>query len=258
MALLKYLFIILICIQNAMADVGDGETTLKKSEVFAPIEKTYFRDIGDDLISPFATPAKWILIGGTLTTGMMYITRKDIAYRKRETFREAKPVGNLGFIGNFIGYGLLNAVYSGYFFWDGKRNHDAKSLQAAEHMMRATTYTLGVTLAMKYSFYERRPGYPDDHHSFPSGHSSASFAFASVVAAQQGWVWGGAAHALASFIAISRNNDDFHYLHDITAGITIGASFAWGVYYNLEKGNPYWMTLVPVQKGGGLAVGMDF
>lgn len=253
MALLKYLLLFVFLTQSVVAqDIAD------KKEIYTPIENTYYHDVGNDLLSPFTTPAKWILIGGTVTTAMMYITRKDISYRKRETYRQAKPVGNLGFIGNYIGYGFLNAVYSGYFYWQGKKNNDPKSLQAAEHMMRATTYTLGLTLALKYSIKEKRPGYPDDPHSFPSGHSSASFAFASVVAAQQGWVWGGVAHGLASFIAISRNNDDFHYLHDITAGITIGASFAWGVYYNLEKGNPYWMTLVPVKKGAGLAMGLDF
>lgn len=249
MAVLKLLILFIFSFQSAIAE--DKAIELKK-------EESYFRDIGNDLVSPFTTPAKWILLGGTVTTAMMYITRKDIAYRKRESFSDAKPLGNLGFIGNTIGYGFLNAVYSAYFFWDGKKNNNPQSLKAAEHMFRATSYTLMTTLSLKYSVYERRPGYPEDHRSFPSGHSAASFAFASVVAAQQGWVWGGIAHGAASFIAISRENDDFHYLHDITAGITIGASFAWGVYYNLEKGNPYWISLIPVKKGAGLAMGLDF
>ncbi len=244
MAVLKFFFIALLTIQNTMAVETEKET--------------YFRDVGEDLLSPFNTPAKWIVLGGTVTTALMYVTRKDITYRKSESFRQAQPLGNLGFIGEYIGYGFLNAVYSGYFYWDGKYNNNPKSLKAVEHMIRATTYTMGLTLALKSTVHERRPGYPDDPHSFPSGHSSASFAFASVVAAQHGWVWGGIAHAMASFIAISRVNDDFHYLHDVTAGITIGASFAWGVYYNLEKGNPYWFSLIPVKRGGGVAMGLDF
>ena len=247
MAVLKYILFLLICCQS-----------LRASEPLPAPGPSYLRDIGDDLAAPFLTPAKWILIGGSLTTGMMYITRKNIVYRKRESFHEAKPLGNTGFIGDYIGYGFLNVLYASYFFWDGKKNHDADSLRAAEHMFRASSYTLATTLALKYSIYEKRPGYPDDHRSFPSGHAASSFAFASVVAAQQGWVWGGLAHGLASFIAISRENDDFHYLHDITAGITIGASLAWGVYYNLEKGKPYWLTLIPVKNGAGLAMGYDF
>lgn len=211
-----------------------------------------------DLASPFTTDARWIVIGGSITTAMMYVTRKNIKYRKRESFDEAKPLGNFGFIGDYIGYGVLNVAYGSYFLWLGKTIDDPKALKAAEHMLRATTYSFLVTQAIKYSVYEKRPGYPDDHRSFPSGHASASFAFASVVAAQQGWIWGGLAHGLASFIAISRSNDDFHYLHDITAGITIGASFAWGVHENIEKGNPYWLTLIPVKSGAGLAMGYEF
>lgn len=215
--------------------------------------------IWEDLKSPVTTPAVWVLGAGTITTAMMYITKKDIAYRQRVSFKDAKPLGELGFIGDYVGYGLLNLTYFGYHYYQYQQHHHPESLKRAEHMMRATAYSFAATTALKYAVQEKRPGYPDDKHSFPSGHASASFAFASVVAAQHGWVWGGAAHALATFIATSRINDDFHYLHDITAGITIGASFAWGVYYNLENGSDYWLTLIPTPKrGAGLAFGFDF
>lgn len=223
------------------------------------MEQTKPQLIWEDLKSPVTTPAVWILGAGTMTTAMMYITKKDIAYRQRVSFQDAKPLGDLGFIGDYIGYGLLNLSYFGYHYYQYQQNQNLESLKRAEHMMRATAYTFGTTSILKYAIQEKRPGYPDDLHSFPSGHASASFAFASVVAAQHGWVWGGAAHVLASFIATSRINDDFHYLHDITAGITIGASYAWGVYYNLEKGSDYWITLVPTpKKGAGLAFGYEF
>lgn len=232
-------------------------THLSFAEDLKP-EQFTFKDPGADLISPFTTPAAWIVAAGSVTTGMMYITRKNIKYRKRESFREAQPLGNFGFLGDYIGYGFLNVAYSSYFLWQGKSKNDPQAMRAFEHMLRASSYSFLVTQAIKYSVYEKRPGYPDDHHSFPSGHSSASFAFASVVAAQHGWIWGGLAHGLATFIAVSRSNDDFHYLHDITAGITIGASYAWGVYYNLENGSPYWFTLLPVKAGAGFALGADF
>lgn len=248
--IIKGLLISSLIFQQAFAEAQEAPLTSK--------DFSFLSDVSNDLASPFTTKAHWILLGGTVTTAMMYATRKGITYRKRQSYEDAKPLGNLGFIGDYIGYGILNVAYTSYFYWEGISQNKLESLKAAEHMLRASAYTFGVTLALKGAIREKRPGYPADHHSFPSGHSSASFAFASVVAAQQGWVWGGIAHGLASFIAISRANDDFHYLHDITAGITIGASFAWGVYYNLEKGNPYWLSVVPVQKGAGLAMGLDF
>lgn len=212
-----------------------------------------------DFTSPVTTPAIWILGAGTVTTAMMYVTKKDFDYKRRVSFSDAKPLGNMGFIGDYIGYGLLNLSYIGYQYWDYKKKNDPEALKKMDHMLRASTYAFLTTSALKVSIKEKRPGYPDDEHSFPSGHASASFAFASVVAAQHGWVWGGMAHGLAAFIATSRINDDFHYLHDVAFGITIGASYAWGIYYNIEKGNESWMTLIPVgNRGLGVLAGIDF
>ena len=241
MALLKNLIVTTMLLISA---------SLKAS----PLESAW-----DDFTSPITTPAAWVLGAGTLTTAMMYVTQKDIAYKKRVSYKDAKPLGELGFIGNYIGYGLLNFSYIGYQYFEYKKKNDPDALKKMDHMLRATTYTFLTTQALKFTIKERRPGYPDDEHSFPSGHASSAFAFASVVAAQHGWVWGGIAHGLATFIATSRINDDFHYLHDIAFGITIGASYAWGIYYNIENGSESWMTLIPVgNQGLGVLVGTDF
>jgi membrane-associated phospholipid phosphatase len=213
-----------------------------------------------NLASPITTDAVWITAFGTLATGMLYVTKKDNTYHQRQSFSDAKPLGNIGFIGDFVGYGLLNVSYLGYFYgqylWGDK---DQETLKKVNHMFQATLYSVGVTNLLKFTIKEKRPGYPDDEHSFPSGHSSASFAFASVVAAQHGWVYGGLAHTLAYFISTSRINDDFHYLHDVAFGITIGASYAWGIYYQMERESPYWFTLIPTSRSGiGMALGYQF
>lgn len=215
--------------------------------------------IGSDLASPVTTPARYILVGGVVATSLAYATRTHRTYRKRETFGDAKPLGDLGFIGDYIGYGALNLGYMGLAYWYGEYYDDADSRLNAELMMRATSYTFTLTMIGKNLISERRPGYPDDDQSFPSGHASASFAFASVVTARHGWGWGSLAHAMAGFITVSRVNDDFHYLHDILAGITIGASYGWGVHYNAQKGRNLWFSLLPVERGGlGFALGTQF
>lgn len=218
-----------------------------------------FDVVGSDLASPVATNAKYILIPGVLATSLAYLTRNDGRYQKRDTFDEAKPLGDFGFLGNYIGYGALNITYVGVNYWLAKKYDDPVALKRAEVMARASVYASGLTMMGKLSINERRPGFPDDKNSFPSGHASGAFSFASVITAEHGWAWGSAAYALAGFIAVSRINDDFHYLHDVLAGITIGASFGWGVHYNAERGSRLWMTLVPAQdKGLGLAIGTSF
>lgn len=203
-------------------------------------------------------PTPWIILGGSAAATLAFLARKDRSFRKRENFADAKPLGNIGFIGDIIGYGLLNGSYSIGMYWYGASENDQQAKQNAELMARASLYTLATTTLLKTVINEKRPGFPDDDQSFPSGHSAASFAFASVVTARHGWVWGGAAHALAGFIAISRVNDDFHYLHDVIAGATIGAAYAWGVHQNLINGADYWFSLTPVPHGAGLVAGMEF
>lgn len=215
--------------------------------------------IGSDLASPVTTNAKYILIPGVLATSLAYLTRSQGRYEKRETLDEAKPLGDIGFLGEYIGYGALNITYVGVNYWLAKRNDDPVALKRAEVMARASLYASGLTMMGKLSINEQRPGFPGETDSFPSGHASGAFSFASVVAAEHGWGWGSAAYAMAGFISVSRINDDFHYLHDVLAGITIGASFGWGVHYNAEKGSRLWMTLIPVEdKGLGLALGTSF
>ena len=49
--------------------------------------------------------------------------------------------------------------------------------------------TLGVTYALKYAVKKERPDY-SDNHSFPSMHTSVSFAAASFIQRRYGWKWG--------------------------------------------------------------------
>lgn len=222
-------------------------------------EHSFFSTVGSDLISPVTTPAWTILAAGTVATSVAYFTRNNSTYKKRDTFTEAKPLKDFGFIGEYLGYGVLNLGYIGWAYSVGKINNDQEMLLNAEIMARASFYASGLTMLGKSTISERRPGYPDDDHSFPSGHASGAFSFASVIAARHGWAWGGAAYGLAGMIAVSRVNDDFHYLHDILAGITIGAAYGWGVHYNAAKGSRLWMTLIPTARGGaGFAMGTDF
>jgi hypothetical protein len=61
-----------------------------------------------------------------------------------------------------------------------------------------------------------------DNRSFPSGHTSAAFALASVAEQHYGWKVGAAAYAAAAAMGASRLMEDKHYLSDVVAGATIG------------------------------------
>jgi membrane-associated phospholipid phosphatase len=85
---------------------------------------------------------------------------------------------------------------------------------------KSAVFTLGVTYGLKYAIEEERPN--GGRHSFPSGHSSLSFASAEFMRKRYGWQYGIPAYAAASFVAYSRVEARQHYSHDVIAGAVIG------------------------------------
>jgi membrane-associated phospholipid phosphatase len=105
--------------------------------------------------------------------------------------------------------------------------------------------TLGVTYALKYSIHETRPN--GSSESFPSAHSSISFASAEFMRKRYGWEYGIPAYALASFVAYSRVESGNHWPHDVIAGAGIGILSSYiftkpykGWHFQFEGGDRYY------------------
>ncbi len=77
------------------------------------------------------------------------------------------------------------------------------------------------TEVLKYAAQRRRPD-GSDKYSFPSGHSSESFAVAAVLASQYGWQAGVPACLAAGFVGYTRLQNDKHWLSDVVAGAGLG------------------------------------
>jgi hypothetical protein len=211
-----------------------------------------------EMAAPLTTDARYILGGSLIAAGMVYLNKGKRTYKKRESFESARPFGKLGPIGEVLGWGFLNGIYTVSQFYYGYAYDHKESLRASEHMFKASLYTLATTVTLKTLISEKRPGYPEDTASFPSGHSSMSFAFASVVAARHGWFYGSLAYGTATFISVSRINDDWHYLHDVLVGMGIGAGYGWGLKYLYDRDLPYQFAIIPAKKGGIFQVGTTF
>ena len=88
-------------------------------------------------------------------------------------------------------------------------------------LVRAQLLTQGVTQAMKYGVRRTRPD-GSNTASFPSGHSSGTFASATVLHRHYGWKAGVPAYAVATWVAASRLNENKHFLSDVTFGAVVG------------------------------------
>ncbi len=94
--------------------------------------------------------------------------------------------------------------------WEG-------DLQAAGSVGLASLATTG----LKEAFPTMRPDGSDDK-SFPSGHTSVSFAAAATLTNRYGWKVGLPAHALAAFVGATRVEARKHRAVDVLAGAAIG------------------------------------
>lgn len=185
--------------------------------------------IPSELASPWTTDARPWLIGGVAATTLLLLLEDHISDPLQRDAASDKPLGSFSKFGNYGGQLIPNAAYSLGMLAHGFFAKDPHSLELSAIMFKASLYSVSLTTALKEVVREPRPGNASDKKSFPSGHSTAAFAFASVVAIEHPLPYGIAAFSLATLTGLSRINDNQHYLHDVVAGATIGISYGLGV-----------------------------
>lgn len=205
------------------------------NEVLAPCE--FWCGVKKDFLSPVTTSARLpLLIGSTLTVGLV-ATQDEIDEPLARDLAREKPLGHTSSWGDTAGQLVPNAIYVGGMAFYAWKWQNPEAYQNAILMTKATAYSSLVTTIFKYTFGEPRPD-GSDHRSFPSGHSTTAFAFASVVQQIHGWRAGIPSYLLAGFVGFSRMNDGKHYLRDVIAGATIGMAYGIGVtelYENTKR-----------------------
>lgn len=96
-----------------------------------------------------------------------------------------------------------------------------KDWQGLKQGLFAGATTLGLTYGLKYIVKKERPDHSNDH-SFPSMHSSVSFAAASFIQRRYGWKWGIPAYVISTYVGWSRVYAKKHDWWDVAAGAAIG------------------------------------
>lgn len=137
--------------------------------------------------------------------------------------------------GDLLGSGVAGVLIAG-----GQALFDSDENNYQSHA-RALVYTTLITWTMKYSFGRQRPNGSDSHQSFPSGHTSTSFATATSLAYAYGWKAAVIAYPIAGFVGLSRLADDAHWASDLVGGAFVGFIVARASSYQ-------WNTIDPKTK----------
>lgn len=112
-----------------------------------------------------------------------------------------------------------------------------------------------VTEALKRTIHEERPDGSDDR-SFPSGHTSVSFAAAATIYKRDGWQLGIPAHLVAAFVGVARVRAHKHFTHDVIAGAAIGEAGGW-IFTSRRNDKVEWVPWGDAH-GGGLTLAARF
>ena len=102
----------------------------------------------------------------------------------------------------------------------------------------------GLVQGLKFAMQRERPD--GTARSFPSGHASDTFAFATALERHLGWRFAVPAYSLASYVAISRLPANRHWFSDVVFGSTVGIIAGRTV---TRHGRQFPVTVVPVDRG---------
>ena len=102
----------------------------------------------------------------------------------------------------------------------GRTTGSRRTAALGGDLLQANLIAQAVTQAMKVSVRRSRPD--GAAFSFPSGHTSATFAAATVLQSHFGWKIGLPAYAVAAYVGASRVQVKRHYLSDVAFGAAVG------------------------------------
>jgi membrane-associated phospholipid phosphatase len=112
-------------------------------------------------------------------------------------------------------------------------------------LFRAQLMSQGLTMVAKQAVRRHRP--EGSGYAFPSGHTTVSFASATVLQRHFGWRVGVPAYAIASYVAMSRVQMQRHYLSDVAFGAALGIAAG----HSIRLGQQRQMELAPMFAPGG-------
>ena len=157
--------------------------------------------------------------------------------------------------GQYLGDGFVQAGGAFATYFVGRMSHNTRVATIGAELVRAQIVAGALTEGLKLSVNRTRPN--GQSLSFPSGHSSASFATAAVLQRELGWKVGTVAYAFASYVAVSRLSENKHYASDVAFGAAIGILAGRSITMTVHHGT-HDLTLAPIAAPGGGGVGVNW
>jgi hypothetical protein len=186
----------------------------------------------------------WVLVGGTAVGSVLSARDNEVA-----DWMSRQGASRWADIGEVLGDGYVQGAAALFTYGVGRLQSSPKVTHMGSDLVRAQILNGLLTKGLKLAVDRKRPD--GGGHSFPSGHTAAAFASASVLHGHFGWKVGAPAYSLSAYIGWTRLRDDQHWLSDLVAGATLGVIVGQAVTSGHRQRT--W-TVAPVPARGGIGV----
>ena len=137
--------------------------------------------------------------------------------------RDSAAANQLGWGSTFETGGgpIYSTIFVAGMFTAGRLAHGSRFRSMTYDMLDAAIVNFAYTEVIKVAVGRERPN-GQDNKSFPSGHTSNTFALAAVAQQHYGWKVGIPSYLVAGLMGASRIDQDKHWMSDVVAGAALG------------------------------------
>lgn len=241
----------------------------------------YFLSYGPDLARVVTSPVKWApsdWVKVAIVAGLASaVSDRDAGIQAWIQRNRTKGTDRLARIGEPLGNGRYLFPTLGLTYCYGRMFGDERVQRASLLSIESVVISGAVTGGIKYLAHKRRPfetapgeddvpwsgpGLNSKDLSFPSGHTTAAFAVATIMASEyrDHRIVPPLAYTAASLVGFSRLNSNSHWLSDVIVGAAIGHFTARAVESIHGGTGDKSLSLAPVvdENGVGLSLAVKF
>lgn len=227
-----YLTVAVLFLSHSLAYAEDSSNAYR-------VNKEFFRDLNHDFVRVVESPMHWgsrdflhlsVILGSSV---LIYAFDKDISnwFQENKT-SESESISHLT---SAFGHGIFLSALIASMYVSGELSNRDDLRKTALLSLESWAISGVIVSALKFTIGRARPLEGEDSscfhpfsfksrfHSFPSGHASAAFAVASVIADQSEELFIDIlTYGLATMVAMSRVHDSKHWATDVLVGSAIG------------------------------------
>lgn len=187
--------------------------------------------VWDDTVATFTNPVSLVLMGGVAATGVS-LRSSGADHHIAENYTEHGPQLNHFWdnFGDTVGNPGTHFAVTGALLVTSLAANDTVNYEKMSCMMNALAINGATTLTLEVATNKHSPNH--DPLSWPSGHTSSSFTFATVAWEEYGPAVGVPLMGLAGFIGYERIDARNHQFSDVISGALLGIAVGYAVSKN--------------------------